>query len=81
MLHAAPRPCETHNNQNKPNNDGWELLRASAGEPALRDIPLVCTTAGRDERPQGRGAILRKPFDDRALVAAVRSAFAARATG
>ena len=81
VLHAAPRPCVALVDLVMPNVDGWELLRAIAGEPALRDIPLVCTTAGRDERPQGCVAILRKPFDDRALVAVVRSAFAARATG
>ena len=81
VLHAAPRPCVALVDLVMPNVDGWELLRAIAAAPTLRDIPLVCTTAGRDERPQGCVAILRKPFDDCALVAVVRSAFAARATG
>lgn len=75
LLQTAPRPCVALVDLVMPNVDGWELVRAIAAAPALRDIPLVCTTAGRDDIPPGC-AVLRKPFDEHTLVAAVRSAFA-----
>ena len=76
LLGSVPRPCVALIDLVMPNVDGWELVRALADAPALRDIPIVCTTAGRDEVPEGCVALLRKPFDDRALSEAVRGAFA-----
>lgn len=75
LLQTAPRPCVALVDLVMPNVDGWELLRAIAAVPALRDIPLVCTTAGRDDIPPGVD-VLRKPFDQQTLLAAVRGAFA-----
>jgi CheY-like chemotaxis protein len=78
LLAVAPRPCVALVDLVMPNVDGWELVRALLAAPGLRDIPIVCTTAGRDEVPDGCFAILRKPFDDHALSATVRGAFARR---
>ena len=78
LLQTAPRPCVALVDLVMPNVDGWELVRAIAAAPALRDIPLVCTTAGRDDIPPGCVAVLRKPFDEHTLLEAVRSAFAHR---
>lgn len=80
LIGVASRPCVALVDLVMPNVDGWELVRALSEAPGLRDIPIVCTTAGRDEVPLGCVAVLRKPFDDRALTAAVRGAFAGRAT-
>lgn len=77
VLLGAPRPCVALVDLIMPRVDGWELMRALGAEAALRDIPVVCTTAGRDEVPSGCHSVLRKPFDDRALAAAVRRAFGA----
>ncbi len=76
LLGRAPRPCIALVDLVMPRVDGWELLRALDAAPALRDIPVVCTTAGRDAVPPGCFAVLHKPFDDRALAAVVRGAFA-----
>ena len=76
LLGTAPRPCVALIDLVMPNIDGWELVRALSAAPELRDIPIVCTTAGRDDRPEGCVALLRKPFDDHALADAVRGAFA-----
>lgn len=78
LLAVAPRPCVALIDLVMPNVDGWELVRALAAAPGLRDITIVCTTAGRDDVPDGCFAILRKPFDDHALSATVRGAFARR---
>lgn len=75
VLRRAARPCVALVDLVMPRVDGWELARAINATPALRDIPIVCTTAGREELPPGCSAVLRKPFDDRALSAAVRAAF------
>jgi CheY-like chemotaxis protein len=75
VLATAPRPCVALIDLIMPRLDGWELVRAIGDAAALRDIPLVCTTAGRDAVPRGVQAVLRKPFDDRALTEAVRRAF------
>ena len=76
LLQTAPRPCVALVDLVMPNVDGWELLRAIAAVPSLRDIALVCTTAGRDDIPRGCVGVLRKPFDEKTLLAAVRGAFA-----
>ncbi|MCU1283340.1 MAG: response regulator [bacterium] len=75
VLERAPRPCVALIDLIMPRVDGWELVRAIGAAPALRDIPLVCTTAGREAAPSGCHAVLRKPFDEHALTAAVRRAF------
>ncbi|MGZ3426198.1 MAG: response regulator [Polyangia bacterium] len=77
VLRGAPRPCIALIDLVMPRVSGWELVSAISAETALRDIPLVCTTAGRGEAPTGCYSVLRKPFDDRALTAAVRRAFGA----
>jgi CheY-like chemotaxis protein len=77
VLLKAPRPCIALIDLIMPRVSGWELVRAIGAEATLRDIPLVCTTAGRGEPPKGCYSVLRKPFDDRALSAAVRRAFGA----
>lgn len=76
VLAGAPRPCVALVDLVMPRVDGWELARTIAATPELRDIPVLCTTAGRDELPQGCYAVLRKPFDERSLSVAVREAFA-----
>jgi CheY-like chemotaxis protein len=80
VLARAPRPCIAVIDLIMPRVDGWELVRAIGAEATLRDIPVVCTTAGRGEAPSGCSAVLRKPFDDRALSDAVRRAFGGAAT-
>ena len=79
VLAGAPRPCIALVDLIMPGVDGWELMQALITAPALRDIPVVCTTAGRSEPPPGCHEILRKPFDDRTLAAAVRRAFGSTA--
>ena len=75
VLGRAPRPCIALIDLIMPRVDGWELVRAIGAAAALRDIPLVCTTAGRGDAPRGCHAVLRKPFGERALSEAVRRAF------
>jgi CheY-like chemotaxis protein len=78
VLRAAPRPCVALVDLVMPRVDGWELVRSILAEPGLRDIPVVCCTAGRGEPPAGCYSVLRKPFDDRALAETIRGAFAAQ---
>jgi CheY-like chemotaxis protein len=75
VLERAPRPCIALVDLVMPRVDGWELTRAIGDAPSLRDIPVVCTTAGRGAAPDGCHSLLRKPFDDFALNEAVRGAF------
>lgn len=75
LLGNAPRPCVALVDLVMPRVDGWELLQSIAANPALRDVSVVCTTAGRDTPPPGCDAILRKPFDDAELARVVRAAF------
>jgi CheY-like chemotaxis protein len=75
VLERAPRPCIALIDLVMPRVDGWELMRAIGEAPSLRDIPVVCTTAGRGAPPEGCHSMLRKPFDDSALAEAVRVAF------
>lgn len=79
VLERAPRPCIAVIDLIMPRVDGWELVQAISAASALRDIPVVCTTAGRAEAPAGCHAVLRKPFDQSELSAAVRGAFVALA--
>jgi chemosensory pili system protein ChpA (sensor histidine kinase/response regulator) len=76
VLLQAPRPCVALVDLVMPRVDGWQLARAIANEPGLRDIPVICCTAGRAEFPIECHAVLRKPFDDETLSAVVRGAFA-----
>jgi CheY-like chemotaxis protein len=76
VLQAAPRPCVAIVDLVMPRVDGWHLLRTIVGEPALRGIGVVCCTAGRGEAPAGCAALLRKPFEGAALLAAIEAAFA-----
>ncbi len=78
LLHEAPRPCVAIIDLVMPRVDGWELVQAIRRSPRLRDIRLVCATASRCAPPKGC-RLLRKPFGDVELFAAVRRAFAARA--
>ena len=75
VLESAPRPCIALVDLVMPRVDGWELVRTLTAAPSMRDIPVVCTIVGRDDLPTGIFSVLRKPFDDRALSEAVRSAF------
>lgn len=77
VLRSAPRPCIAIVDLIMPRVDGWALIEAIAREPALRDVPIICSTAGRHEPPPGCHSVLRKPFNDEELLAAVRDAFAA----
>jgi CheY-like chemotaxis protein len=76
LLGNVARPCVALVDLVMPRVDGWEVARTIFASPALRDIAVLCTTAGRDDVPPGCYAILRKPFDDRMLSTAVREAFA-----
>jgi two-component system chemotaxis response regulator CheY len=76
LLAGAPRPCVALIDLVMPRVDGWELMQAISGDAALRDITIVCTTAGRDEPPPGCHFVLRKPFDETELARVVRAAFA-----
>ena len=76
VLGKVARPCVALVDLVMPRIDGWELARTIHASPELRDIAVLCTTAGRDDVPPGCYAILRKPFDDRMLSSAVREAFA-----
>jgi CheY-like chemotaxis protein len=82
VLQTAPRPCVALIDLVMPRLDGWEMMRALAAAESLRDIPVVCTTAGREDVPVGCSGVLHKPFDEHALSEAVRRAFggAPRAT-
>ena len=75
LLACAPRPCVALVDLIMPRLDGWELMQAILAAPALRDIFVLCTTAGRAEPPPGCQALLRKPFDQHALSEALRGAF------
>ena len=79
VLDGAARPCVAVVDLVMPGLDGWALLRAIAASPSLRDIPIICCTAGRDDAPAGCAALLRKPFDADELGGAVRRAFDAAA--
>ncbi|MBI4424291.1 MAG: response regulator [Elusimicrobia bacterium] len=67
-----------------PEMNGWDVCRALRADPATRELPVLVMTAamlrGADEAARSVGAdgVVRKPFDDRALVAAVKG-LAARA--
>jgi len=75
LLAGAPRPCVALIDLVMPRVDGWELVQSIVATPALRDVSIICTTAGRDPEPPGCNAVLRKPFDDSELARAVRAAF------
>ncbi len=74
-LGVAPRPCVVLVDLVMPRVDGAELARTIASRDAT-DVRVICITAGRGAMPEGCHAILRKPFDESALLAAVRGAFA-----
>ena len=75
LLGTPPRPRVVIVDLVMPRVDGWELVQSIAANPALRDVSIICTTAGRDSAPPGCDAVLRKPFDDAELARAVRAAF------
>lgn len=60
--------------------DGWQVLRALKEEEALLDIPVIMLTALGEERDVIRGHLqgavryLTKPFEMRALLAAIEDA-------
>jgi CheY-like chemotaxis protein len=74
VLAKAPRPCVAVIDLVMPRLDGWHVVSAIAGDPALRGIGIVCSTAGRAEPPPGCSAMLRKPFEGDALLAAIQLA-------
>src|SRR5204863_2274563 len=76
VLRDVPRPCIALIDLIMPRVDGWELVRAIHEDPELGDIPIICSSAGREPPPDGCAAVLNKPFDDATLEAAVRRAFA-----
>lgn len=58
---------------------GWELRKALAEDPTLRDIPLVGVTTGQWKPDDARGfaALISKPIDFEELLAALRRCVAA----
>lgn len=76
VLRAAPRPCVAVVDLVMPRVDGWTLVRALAGDGVFAGVAVVCCTAGRDAAPPGCAVILRKPFDEAALLGAVERALA-----
>src|SRR6266850_1569300 len=69
VLRDVPRPCVALIDLVMPRVDGWALVQAIHEDPQLGDIPIICSSAGRDEPPGGCAAVLYKPFDDTALEA------------
>jgi CheY-like chemotaxis protein len=62
MDYAIPSPA-----------DGQAFLRTKAGDPRIASIPVVLMTGYRvDSEMDGTVAVLRKPFDAEALLAAIR---------
>lgn len=61
-----------------PGMSGWEVCRTLKGDPRTQGLPVLVMTAamlrGADEAARSAGAdgIVKKPFDDRALVQTVR---------
>jgi CheY-like chemotaxis protein len=49
---------------------GWEFLEALRQDPSLAPIPVIVDTASPDSQVEGAAAILRKPFEVGALLAA-----------
>ena len=76
LLKSVPRPCVALIDLVMPRVDGWELVRAIHADPKMGDIPVIVSSAGREEPPEGCAAVLHKPFDYLALGQAVRAAFA-----
>lgn len=76
VLREAPRPCVALVDMVMPRVDGWQLVRALAGDTAYGGIGVICCTAGREAPPVGCAVVLHKPFDDTALNAAIARAFA-----
>jgi CheY-like chemotaxis protein len=74
VLRAAPRPCVALIDLVMPRVDGATLMRLVRDEPAFAGVAVICCTAGRDAPPDG-AALLRKPFDEAALMAAIEQAF------
>jgi CheY-like chemotaxis protein len=60
-----------------PEVSGWDVLRERAGDPALQRIPMIVVTANNnrqvtdDLRDKHVAAVIGKPFDLDALLAAV----------
>lgn len=75
VLGGVARPCVAVIDLVMPRVDGWQLVRTILDDAALEGIAVICCTAGRGAAPEGCAAILRKPFDGEALVAAVQQAF------
>jgi CheY-like chemotaxis protein len=76
VLHEVPRPCVALIDLVMPRIDGWQLVRAIQGDASLGDIPLIVSSAGREDPPAGCVGVLQKPFDNSALGDAVRAALA-----
>ncbi|MDB4968658.1 MAG: response regulator [Myxococcales bacterium] len=76
VLREVPRPCVALVDMIMPRIDGWQLVRTINADPSLRDIAIICSSAGREEPPDGCVGVLRKPFDHASLNEAVRAAFA-----
>jgi CheY-like chemotaxis protein len=75
VLRGAPRPCVALIDLIMPRVNGWELVRTVLDDAAYRGIGVICCTAGRAEPPEGCAVVLRKPFDETALTAAIARAF------
>jgi CheY-like chemotaxis protein len=76
VLHEVPRPCVALIDLVMPRVDGWQLVRAIQDDASLGDIPLIVSSAGREDPPAGCVGVLQKPFDNRTLGEAVRAALA-----
>ena len=68
-----------------PGMSGWDVCRALRDDPETREIPILIMTAamlrGAEDAAQAAGAdgVVRKPFDDRALVETVKGLARGRA--
>ncbi|MBI4349074.1 MAG: response regulator [Elusimicrobia bacterium] len=68
-----------------PGMSGWDVCRALKADASTRDTPVLIMTAamlrGSEEAARAAGAdgVVRKPFDDRALVETVKRLVGRRA--
>lgn len=86
-LARASRPDAILLDVAMPGMSGWEVCRALKSDPRTRGTAVVIMTAamlrGAEEAARSAGAdvVVKKPFDDRALVRTVRDLVGLRVPG